>query len=148
MTTQKKTVKKKESSFFYEKDFYKWTKSQASLLKDKDFTHLDIVNLIEEIESLGRTERRAIKSHLIILLQHLLKIKMQPKKHTSSWDKSVKNARQEIHFILEDSPSLKRELSRLLSDSYPFARDNAIAETGLDEKDFPKECPWKLSEIL
>src|SRR5438128_2161639 len=107
MTISKKTLKNRPrklaiavpemtESLIYDKDFYKWTRNQASYLKKKDFAHLDIENLVEEIESLGRSDKRALRSHLIILLLHLLKAKYQHEmqKNTHSWEASIKNARR------------------------------------------------------
>ena len=132
----------------YEKDFYQWTEEQIRLLKTREFSKLDIDHLIEEIESLGRSEKRAIESYLTNLILHLLKIKYQPMKHTKSWDLSIKNSRHKIKVLLSDNPSLKRYLPNILEEAYFTARLNAIAETGLDEKTFPETCDWTLDEIL
>lgn len=90
----------------YEEDFYEWLQGQSSLLRKKDFAHIDLANLIEEIETLGR-ERAALVSHLENLLMHLLKINYQPAKHTRSWDLSVKNARKAVDKILKNNPSFQ-----------------------------------------
>jgi len=132
----------------YETDFFRWTKNQSDLLKKKKFSKLDLDNLVEEIESLGRSDKRSLKSHFIILLQHLLKMQYQPAMRTPSWDNSIRNARLEIELILEDSPSLKKELSKMISSAYDYARKKALIETGLGESAFPEECPWKFSQIF
>lgn len=132
----------------YEQDFYKWTQNQASFLKNKEFSKLDIDHLIEEIESLGRSEKRAIESYLANLILHLLKIKFQPSKHTKTWDLSVRNSRHKIGVLLEENPSLKRYLPNILNEAYFTARLSAIVETGLDEDLFPEKCEWTLKEIL
>ena len=132
----------------YEKDFYKWTRNQAKILKNKEFSNLDIENLIEEIESLGRSERRTLESYLEILLMHMLKAKYQPAKHSKSWDLSIKNSRQKFKKVLKQNPSLKPKLAEILRDSYESARLDAALETKLDEKIFPANCPWTIDEIL
>lgn len=132
----------------YEEDFYGWIQEQAELLKKKDFSHLDIMNLVEEIETLGRTERKELRSHLTNLLLHLLKINYQADKRTRSWDISVKNARQEVRDSLKESPSLKHSLQNIFEEAYQRARGQAIDETGLTEKAFPQECPWKMEEVI
>ena len=76
----------------YEKDFYAWSKEQSSLLREKEYTKLDIMNLIEEIESLGKSERQTLTSHLTIYFLHRLKIHYQNKMHTRSWDISEKKS--------------------------------------------------------
>ncbi len=156
--TENKTVRKypkklritvsKRSPVAYDTDFFKWTKSQAVFLKKGDFEKLDMDNLAEEIESLGRSDKRALRSHLSILLMHLLKKQYQPNKLTNSWENSIRNARLEIRYIIEDSPSLKRFLPEFVEDAYSQARWNAAEETGLPESKFPEECPWTLQEIL
>lgn len=132
----------------YDKDFYQWTKTQASLLKNDEFKKLDIGNLIEEIESLGRSEKRALESYLANLFLHLLKMEHQPSKHSRSWDNSVKNASYHARKILKENPSLKRHLGEIVVDAYFTARLEASSETGLDEAAFAKKCPWKIEEIL
>lgn len=132
----------------YERDFYQWTEDQIEFLKRKEFSKLDIDHLIEEIESLGRSEKRALESHLANVILHLLKIKYQPTKHTKSWDLSVRNSRHKIEVLLKENPSLKRYLPKILEEAYFSARLNAISETGLDESIFPEACIWKLDGIL
>lgn len=132
----------------YDKDFYKWTKDQSTLLKKGELQKLDIENLIEEIEALGRSEKRALESHLVILLMHLLKTEYQAKKKTNSWKRSIENAKLEIELILRDNPSFKRLLPQFLSDAYETAIKKASIETGLSEDTFPKTCPFNLKDIL
>ena len=132
----------------YEKDFFKWTKSQARLLKNQEFSKLDIVNLIEEIESLGRSEKRALQSYLEVLLMHMLKKKYQKKADTRSWDLSIKSSNHKVQQVLSDNPTLKSKLKDIVTDAYYSARLSAAAETGLDEKKFPEECPWSLKELF
>jgi hypothetical protein len=131
----------------YDTDFYGWSEHQAELLKNKEFDKLDILNLIEEIETLGRSEKRTLKSYLIILLIHLLKVKYQPEKHTRSWDLSIKNSRREFMECLSENPSLKPKLLDILESAYFSARISAIQQTGLEEEIFPIECPWTIEEL-
>jgi len=151
MNTKKKPVltrRKKMMGESYDKDFFKWTEAQATHLKKKEYDKLDIANLIEEIESLGRSEKRTLKSHLEILLMHMLKAKYHSENHTKSWDLFIKNSRFKVKSVLKENPSLKPKLSELLKEAYFAARLGAALETGLPEKTFPKECPWKLEEIF
>lgn len=135
----------------YEKDFYKWAISQADLLKRKEFSKLDLKNIAEEIESLGKSDKRSLKSKLVVLLQHLLKntYALEQKGNSKSWDATILNCRNDIKFLLEDSPSLKNELKKVYEACYKLARENALTETGIMfESKFPLKCPWKLKEIL
>lgn len=145
---KKVSVNKKAKLPAYDKDFYKWTKTQANLLKKEEFQKLDLENLIEEIESLGRSEKRTLKSYLKILLLHLLKVKFQPNNHTNSWKLSIKNSRFEAKGVLKENPSLKPKLPEILKEAYFSARLEAAKETGLDEKTFPQDCPWKIEDIF
>lgn len=141
-------AKKKKETLEYEQDFYKWTIDQSKFLKKKEFSKLDIDNLIEEIESLGRSERRALESYFKVLLIHLLKIKYQPDYRTRSWDNSIKVSRYQINKLLKQNPKLKRELNVIIKDAYYLARLEAAIETSIDESIFPKECPWTVEECL
>lgn len=135
----------------YEKDFYKWSSDQAKLLKKKAFDKVDLENIIEEIESLGRSDKRALRSHLRVLLMHMLKMEYQPHGgmgNSLSWKKSISNARHEIKMLTDDSPSLKKMVTAFTAEAYEFAKDDAYSETGIPIEVFPKECPWKISEIL
>jgi hypothetical protein len=146
LSVNMQTIEKSEQ--IYDSDFFKWTKDQANYLKKQEFSSLDIENLIEEIESLGRSERRTLESYLEILLMHMLKAKYQPAKHSKSWDLSIKNSRQKFKKILSQNPSLKPKLAAILKDSYESARLDAALETKLDEKIFPLKSPWTMTEIL
>ena len=148
--SKKKSISapKKQKIVAYETDFYAWTREQASFLKKGKMDGLDFQNLSEEIESLGKSDKRALRSYLKILLLHLLKIRYQPKKRSKSWDLSVQNARDEIHYILEDSPSLKNLAPKLLQEAYPLAKRDACKETKLKAASFPQECPWEIEEVL
>ena len=134
----------------YEQDFYTWTQEQAALLREGALHDLDVTNLAEEIESLGKSDRRALGSHLRNLVLHLLKWHYQPAgRHTGpSWRASIRNARAEIAVLLDDSPSLRREVSGLLARWYPLARQDAADETGLPLATFPEACPWTPEQVV
>lgn len=138
------------SASFYEKDFYKWAKTQVSLLKKRDFSKLDLEHVIEEIESLGRSDKRALRNYLIVLIQHLLKntYASEQNGNSKSWDATILNSRKEIKFLLKDSPSLKNEMTKIFDDVYESAREMAILETNLPDTKFPRSSPWPLSEIM
>jgi Domain of unknown function DUF29 len=134
----------------YDKDFFKWTKAQVNLLKKRNLDKLDIDNLIEEIESLGRSDKRALLNQTIILLTHLLKLKYQSKGkgNSNSWNSSILNATREIKVLIKDSPSLRNELIKVFSEAYEDARQSASVETQLSINTFPEKCPWEIEEIL
>jgi uncharacterized protein DUF29 len=134
----------------YAQDFYAWTQAQAAVLAVRDVDALDFEHLVEEITSLGISQRHALGSHLKQLVMHLLKWHYQPSGHQEghSCQTSIENARDEIAILLEDSPSLEREVPGLLVRRYPAARRLASVETGLPLATFPPACPWEAKEIL
>lgn len=129
-------------------DFYGWTMNQANLLRAKEFSKMDMDHLIEEIENLGKSEKRTLKSYLEKLLMHKLKSKIQPGKHSRSWDLTIENCETQTRDCLSENPSLKPMLKEILKSSYYSARILAILETGLTEELFPEECPWTLQDIF
>jgi Domain of unknown function DUF29 len=134
----------------YDQDFYAWTQEQAALLRKGIVDALDLAHLAEEIESLGKSDRRALGSHLRTLVMHLLKWQYQPGGHQTghSWRSSIRNARAEIDVLLEDSPSLQQEVVGLLARWYPLARLDAADETRLPLTTFPTACPWTPFQVL
>lgn len=132
----------------YEKDFYLWIETTAKLLREKKFSELDIDNLIEEIESMGRSEKRELRNRLTVLLMHLLKWKYQPQMRSNSWKATIIEQRKQIEWLLLDSPSLKNKIGEILIDCYEGAILKAVAETGLSEQTFPQQCPFSVQETL
>ncbi|MBC6431084.1 DUF29 domain-containing protein [Nostoc sp. HG1] len=132
----------------YEQDFYLWTQTIAQHLKQNNFNEIDIPNLIEEIESMGRSEKRELKNRLIVLLMHLLKWQYQPEKRSESWRSTISEKRICIETLLEDSPSLQPLLAEVFEDCYQKARLKTSDETEIKLNFFPKESPFALEETL
>jgi hypothetical protein len=132
----------------YDTDFYSWTTQTSQLLKERRFSELDLENLIEEIEDLGRSEYRALGSRLEVLLMHLLKAKYQPEMHTKSWDLTIQEQRLRVHRLLRDNPGLKPKLPQAWEDAWKPALIQAQRETGLDAAAFPQENPFTLDEAI
>ena len=132
----------------YEQDFYSWALENANLLRQKKFDEIDIEHIAEEIESMGKNDKRGIISHLRVLIAHLLKWQYQPEFRTNSWKSTIRNARYQIRALLEDSPSLKREVHSKLDRSYKDALNIASDETGMAEEVFPKHCTFSLGQCL
>jgi hypothetical protein len=130
----------------YESDLYAWTKEQVDALRRRATNEIDFDNLAEEIEALGRSERREVASRLEILLLHLLKWKYQPEWQSPSWRASIRDARVELERVLEDNPSLHALPAEKLNKAYANARSKALDETGLYR--LPESCPWRIEEIL
>lgn len=131
----------------YDKDFYSWTQEQAELLKHGRFSELDIDNLIEEVETMGRTEKRELESRLTVLLLHLLKWKYQDLRQCRSWELSIIEQRLKFEETLEENPGLKSKLDDILKKAYRYAVIEASKETKISIKIFPELCPWELDKI-
>ncbi|AFZ58198.1 DUF29 domain-containing protein [Anabaena cylindrica FACHB-243] len=132
----------------YDQDFYLWIDTTAKQLKAGKFAEIDLENLIEEIESMGRSEKRELKSRLIVLLMHLLKWQYQPEKRSESWRSTITEQRICIETLLEDSPSLQPLLAEIFTDCYEKARLKASNETGIKLNLFPNKSPFTLEESL
>src|SRR5260370_41891160 len=91
----------------YEEDFYAWSVEQARLLRSGEFSSIDVANVAEEIESLGRSDKREIQSRLTVLLSHLLKWQMQSAMRSSSWSATIREQRRRIDKLLQESSSLR-----------------------------------------
>lgn len=132
----------------YDSDFHLWTQQQAKLLREGDWQNVDIKNLIEEIEALGRQERKELKNRLGILLGHLLKWQFQPKRRSKSWLYTIREKRSEIIDLFNDSPSLKSCIEEIWESSYEKGVNLAEKETSLECDQFPSVCPYSLDQIL
>ena len=132
----------------YDEDFALWSAEQAALLRDGRLDGLDRENLAEEIESLGRSDRREIERRLKVLLVHLLKWRFQPERQKGGWKATIRGQCVEIAKIIRDSPSLRRYPADALDDEYRTARADAADETGLPEDAFPAACPFTIEQIL
>jgi hypothetical protein len=133
----------------YDTDFYAWTQAQAQALRAKDVAALDLEHLAEEIESLGKRDRRILESQLRRLLLHLLKYRYDPTPEPRrGWRVTIREARREIADLLEDSPSLQHHPERYLARAHRIARENAMDDTGLPLAAFPEACPWAIAQVL
>lgn len=136
------------TSHLYETDFYDWTQKQVSLLKTQQWEQLDTLNLIEEIETLGRRERQELRNRLGVLLGHLLKWQFQPEKRSNSWLGTIREQRVQIKLLLQDSPSLKPYLDEVFLTIYELGVALAIRETELGQQVFPEICSYTLDQTL
>ncbi len=132
----------------YEKDFYAWTIQNAKLLRAGKLSEIDIEHIAEEIESMGKGERRELINRLAILISHLLKWKYQPIRRSKSWKLTIREQRIQVTRLLDESPSLKHELTAKLKDAYEQAVIIAERETALEEEIFPKKCPFTINECF
>jgi hypothetical protein len=132
----------------YETDFYAWANEQASLLRSGKLAEADIANIAEEIESMGRTEKRELVNRLAVLLTHLLKWKFQPNLRGRSWRLTVKEQRKAVADHMADNPSLKSKTEEAMTTAYGSAVIEAAKQTAIDEDEFPGACPWRFEEAV
>lgn len=132
----------------YGRDFNLWIVATAELLREGRLTELDVANLLEEIESMGRGEKSALKSNLVVILWHLLKWKYQAEKRSTSWELSIAEHRRRLRDVFEDSPSLKRYFEECFDQCYQDARRQARIETKLAIATFPDSSPFTPEQCL
>lgn len=132
----------------YEQDFYSWTQEQAALLRAGRLSDLDIENLIEEVETMGRSEKRELESRLTVLLLHLLKWQYQEVRRGRSWELSIVEQRLKFQQTLEENPGLKSKLDGILLKAYEYAVIQASRETKISKNVFPQTCPWSFEQII
>jgi ribosomal protein L29 len=132
----------------YVQDFYGWTQEQAALLRAGRLSELDIGNLLEEVEAMGRGERKELASPLEVLLTHLLKWRFQPARRGNSWQSTIREQRKRIADHVMENPSLSVNLEEIFAKAYGYAIDAAERETGLGADAFPTECPWTFADAV
>ena len=134
----------------YEDDIVQWSREQASLLRSRQLSELDIEHLADEIEDVGKSEQCELAARMVVLLVHLLKWKHQPALRGSSWQTTIKTQRNGITRRVDKTPGLKATLLEAdwWEDVWGDTVDQAVKETGLSEDLFPASCPWPTKQIL
>ena len=132
----------------HDEDFYGWAMANASLLKQKKYQEVDMDMIIEEIEEMGRSAESQLTHRLSLVLTHLLKWQFQPALQGKSWKVTLREQRRASRRLIDKNPSLKSKISNCIFEAYEDAIDEAIKQTGLDEKTFPTECPYTFEQIM
>jgi hypothetical protein len=136
-------------SITYQQDFYAWALEQADLLKQKRFSEIDLEHLVEEIEDMGKSEKRALESYIEILLMHLLKWEYQPYYiGRRSWELTIIEQRKRISWHLKENPGLKSKLPEAIEHAYELAKSGAEKETGIPISRYPDTCPWTYEQFI
>lgn len=138
----------KMTTKLYETDFYGWTQKTAIALRKRDFDSVDWDNVIEEIETLGRSERAQLVNRMKVLLVHLLKWEYQPHRRSRSWELTIKEQRSQLEELLDENPSLRPYLEEAMKKGYKHAIYEAERQTKLPYSDFPEVCPYSVEQIL
>jgi uncharacterized protein DUF29 len=136
------------NSTVYDKDFVQWTAETARLLRERRFDQIDVEHIAEEIEDMGKRDRRELISRLTVLVSHLLKWKCQSHRRSHSWQTTATNQRIKLQVLFRDSPSLKASLSRSIEEVYPDAVRRAMSETDLPASAFPQHCAFTSAQLL
>lgn len=136
------------SNASYDQDLYTWSLEQAALLRARQFDQIDLEHIIEEIEDMSKSEKRALQSFLETLLMHLLKWQYQPAYQDRSWKFTIIEQRKRILGHLQENLGLKNQLTDLIDKAYEYAVTGAVRETGLPPTHFPVDCPWTFEEFM
>ncbi len=138
----------KTADTLYERDFHAWLNDQASKLRARSHNDIDWDSLAEEVESVGWSQKREIRSRMTRLVHHLLKWQFQPGRRSESWRATISEQRLFIERIVEDSPSLKRFPAEIFPDEYARGRREAVEETGLLSSAFPVQPRFTVEQAL
>ena len=132
----------------YDLDYQQWLETTVTYLSDRNFEQIDLEYLVAELQAMGKSEKNALESNLLILLVHLLKYKYQPQKQSDSWRNSIVEHRRRIIQSFKYSPSLKRHFDLVFDECYVDARQDAKTETQLLLTTFPEVCYFSKEEVL
>ena len=131
----------------YDADFSAWSAAQAALLQSGRFGELDIVNLVDEVESLGKSVFYSFASAIEIVLVHMLKWDAQPDKRSQSWAASIAEHRRRIDQAIDDNPSFKSRVNEAVTRAWRTANAKAASETNLPLAAFPERNPYDWDAI-
>lgn len=132
----------------YDEDFHAWAKLNAELMRQGKLSEVDAEHVAEELENMGKSQKRELVSRLAVLLAHLLKWQYQPDRRSDSWVSTIVTQRTEILLLLDDSPSLRHDMDSSVEKGYRFARDRAARETGIGKDAIPVLCPYSFEQMV
>jgi hypothetical protein len=137
-----------KNATLYDTDFYAWANEQAALLRAGRLAEADIGNIAEEIESIGRSERRELVNRLGMLLTHLLKWKYRIGLRGRSWALTIEDQRRQIARHLAQNPSLNTQVQEAFAEAYDDARLYAERETHLPRATFPPAADFRFEDAV
>lgn len=141
-------IKHGTQSAVYEEDFYRWAMTNARLLREGRFAEIDVSNIAEELESIGKSQKSELVNRLAILIAHLLKWHFQPERRGKSWRATIEEQRLRIAEHLAENPSLRPYLDQALEKAYRYAVLKVIKQTPFDKNDLPTGCPYSVDQIF
>ena len=151
MNTNIKRTSIPNPSPLYNLDYNLWIDTTITQIKERNFDLVDWDNMLEELESLGKSDKRELRNRLTVLIEHLLKLaywEAEREANARGWKNTIKEQRRQIKILLNDSPSLKPYLLEKFSDCYADAKEDAADNTGLSMDTFPSEPLFTLEEAL
>ena len=143
-----KTAGARSAATSYDKDVILWSQEQARFLRAGRFAELDVEHLADEIEDVGKSEKRELASRTAVLLAHLLKWRSQPENRSKSSRSTIRDQRRRVALAIKETPSLKAVMRDRdwQEDVWLDARAQARKETGLAAEDLPEACPWTMEQ--
>ena len=134
----------------YDTDFYRWTAETAALLRERRFADLDLDAVVEEIESLGRSQKHEVGSRVLRILEHLLKLDLATGQlldyNQRGWRGAIERQREELRNLFKTSPSLRGLVdAELIRDAYEGASRIVAVEHDLQA---PEECPYSAADVV
>ncbi|MFH0821681.1 MAG: DUF29 domain-containing protein [Pseudomonadota bacterium] len=132
----------------YDEDYHAWARQNAELIRQGRLSEVDVEHVAEELDNMGKSQKRELVSRLSVLLAHLLKWQYQPDRRSGSWVGTIVTQRAEIVLLLDESPSLMHDIHASIGKGYKIARERAAGETGIPANAFPESCPYTLDEMV
>ena len=148
MAERKHIADLRHSNPSYAEDYAAWLDTQIALMRADRWDQVDKENLLDEVESLGRSDFKSFVSAIRVALVHMLKWDHQPERRTRSWQASIIEQRKQIEEELTDSPSYRRRITEATERAYSTARPRASGETNLPLSVFPEICPYDWDTIM
>lgn len=141
-------MSRRSNTSLYESDPHAWFFDQARLLRSGRVREADLPNIAEELETLGRSEAKELRSSLRLILAHLLKWQLQPERRSRSWVATIERERVNAESSLDENPSLRAKLDELFAGAWKGARRDAAAEMEMRARDLPERSPFTVAEVL
>ena len=132
----------------YDSDFNLWIQEHIQLLKASRFSEIDTAHLVEELEDMGKRDKRELRNRLLVLIAHLLKWQYQVEGRGTSWESSINEQRRQLLLLLKDMPSLKSLIDGSVIEIYADAVEWASDETHMPQHVFPAQCPYTQEHLL
>jgi hypothetical protein len=133
-------------SDLYERDIYAWSKEQAALLRARRFGDLDLEHLTQEVEDVGESLYREVRSRVRTIIEHLLKLERSPATEPrAGWEKTIRTQRADLADDL--TPSLRPRIEANLPRFYEAATTLREHGESAAADALPATCPYTLEQI-